>query len=145
MLAEWLRTDQVSAWWGNPDEELDLISQELDESKVNHMIVSFDDKPFAFIQDCCVHDWSQDYFAPFPETARGIDTFIGRDDMIGKGHGHAYVRQHAAKLIEDGAEQVIIDPVSDNIRAINAYEKAGFQKLSEIVVDGVAIQLMVFS
>ena len=55
--------------------------------------------------------------------------FIGPAEMIGQGHGTALVRQHAMRILNEGAPEVAIDPHPDNIVAIRAYEKAGFRIL----------------
>ena len=62
-----------------------------------------------------------------PRGARAIDAFIGRPEMIGRGHGSAFVRLLAERLTEAGAPLVAIDPGVGNIRARRAYEKAGFR------------------
>lgn len=131
MLGEWLRSPELLNWWGDPEDELRLIRHDVDDPKINLMIVSHNSIPFAYIQDYCVHDWPQDYFASLSATARAIDTFIGLDEMIGKGHGSSYMRQHIENLLHNGAEEVVIDPHVVNKRAIKAYENAGFKKFSE--------------
>jgi aminoglycoside 6'-N-acetyltransferase len=46
--------------------------------------------------------------------------------MIGRGHGSAFVRAFADKILANGAPRVVLDPEPENARAIRAYEKAGF-------------------
>jgi aminoglycoside 6'-N-acetyltransferase len=89
-------------------------------------IVSLDEKPFAYAQDYAVDRWPQAHFAGLPQGSRAIDSFIGEPEMIGLGHGSAYLRLLAARLRADGAPVVAIDPEVDNLRARRAYEKAGF-------------------
>jgi aminoglycoside 6'-N-acetyltransferase len=89
-------------------------------------IVAFDTQPFAYVQDYGVHTWPQAHFAHLPEGARGIDAFIGVPEMIGQGHGAAFLRERAAQLIAEGAPVVAIDPDASNLRARAAYAKAGF-------------------
>jgi aminoglycoside 6'-N-acetyltransferase len=61
-----------------------------------------------------------------PEGSRGVDHYIGEADMLGRGHGSAFVRLHAERLFAAGAPAVGADPHPDNARAIRAYGKAGF-------------------
>jgi aminoglycoside 6'-N-acetyltransferase len=68
-----------------------------------------------------------------PHGARGIDQFIGDPDMIGRGHGSAFIRYFADGLLTAGTPRVLTDPDPANARAIRAYEKAGFR--SEGMVD----------
>jgi aminoglycoside 6'-N-acetyltransferase len=46
--------------------------------------------------------------------------------MVGHGHGSAFVRTFADELLAAGTPRVVTDPDPANIRAIRAYEKAGF-------------------
>ena len=59
---------------------------------------------------------------------RGIDQFIGEADMLGRGHGSAFIRAFIDRLLANGAPRIVIDPDPANARAIRAYEKAGFDK-----------------
>jgi len=71
--------------------------------------------------------------APAPITAtRGIDQFIGEGDMVGRGHGSAFIRAFTDTLLAAGTPRVITDPDPANARAIRAYEKAGFRKQHEV-------------
>jgi len=144
MLERWLRAPEVVRWWGDPDEQAALLQQDLDEPAMVMRIVSFAGRPFAYAQDYAVHSWPQPHFADLPTRARAIDTFIGEPDMIGRGHGGAYLRLLAERLRAEGAPVVAIDPDLDNVRAMRAYAKAGF--CGSTVVDsaeGPAI-LMIF-
>jgi aminoglycoside 6'-N-acetyltransferase len=144
MLERWLRAPEVVRWWGDPGEQAALLQQDLDEPAMVMRIVSFAGRPFAYAQDYAVHTWPQPHFADLPAGARAIDTFIGESDMIGRGHGGAYLRLLAERLRAEGAPVVAIDPDLDNVRALRAYAKAGFY--GSTVVDsaeGPAI-LMIF-
>jgi aminoglycoside 6'-N-acetyltransferase len=145
LLRAWLRTPQVARWWGDPQEQAALIEADLDEPRMVMTIVTFEDRPFAYAQHYDVHVWPQPHFAPLPWGSRAIDSFIGAPDMIGRGHGAAYLRLLAERLRAEGAPVVAIDPNVDNFRARRAYEKAGFR--GDAVVDtgeGLAI-LMIFA
>jgi aminoglycoside 6'-N-acetyltransferase len=126
MLERWLRATEVVRWWGDPEEQAALLRADLDEPAMVMRIVSLDGRPFAYAQDYAVHSWPQPHFADLPAGTRAIDTFIGEPDMIGRGHGGAYLRLLAEQLRAEGAPAVAIDPDLDNIRALRAYAKAGF-------------------
>jgi RimJ/RimL family protein N-acetyltransferase len=51
---------------------------------------------------------------------------IGDPDMLGRGHGSAFLRRLAERLVAEGAPIVAIDPDVDNLRARRAYARAGF-------------------
>jgi len=59
-----------------------------------------------------------------PEMAQ----FIGEQDMLGAGHVSAFIREFAGQLLANGIPRVVLDPDPANLRAIRAYEKAGFQR-----------------
>lgn len=88
-------------------------------------IVSFKGRPFAYTQDYIVHDWPQPHFAHLPQTARTIDAVVGESDMIGRGHGSAFLRLLAKQLLAGGTPVMVIDPGVTNLHARRAHEKAG--------------------
>ena len=93
-------------------------------------IVSHEGRPFAYIQDYGPHDWAMHHFGHLPPGSRGIDQFIGEPDMIGRGHGSAFIRAHVDRLFAEGAPVVGTDPDPSNARAVRAYQKAGFTAIS---------------
>ena len=48
--------------------------------------------------------------------------------MLGRGHGSAFIRAFAERLLANGTPRIVIDPDPANARAIRAYEKAGFER-----------------
>jgi aminoglycoside 6'-N-acetyltransferase len=126
MLRSWLATPDVVRWWGDPAEQYAILEEDLRNPLMVMRIVAFDGRPFAYVQDYGVHTWPQPHFAHLPAGARGIDAFIGVPEMIGQGHGSAFLRERAMQLIAEGASVVAIDPDAANLRARRAYAKAGF-------------------
>jgi len=80
------------------------------------------------MQDYTVHGWENHHFFGLPKGSRGIDQFIGEPDMIGKGHGPAFISARVRDLFEEGAPVVATDPHPDNAQAIAAYKKSGFSE-----------------
>jgi aminoglycoside 6'-N-acetyltransferase len=108
-LGGWLRAPEVARWWGDPRDELELLRADLSEPRMTMRIVSFRGRAFAYAQDYEVHAWPQGHLAHLPQGSRAIDSFIGIEAMIGRGHGAAYLRLLARRLCE-GAPLVAIDP-----------------------------------
>jgi len=133
MLREWLEEPHVREWWGDPDEEIVLIEEEIDAGPTDMRIV-WADRPFAFIQDYValdtVTEHDQRHLADRPADARAIDTFLGAVDYHGAGHAKGYLRQRAEQL-RQCCSQVLIDPDPENARAIATYEGAGFVPIEE--------------
>lgn len=65
---------------------------------------------------------------PHPHGTRGIDQFIGEPELVGHGHGSAFIRSFTTNLLKSGTPRVVTDPDPENLRAVRAYEKAGFRK-----------------
>jgi len=126
MVHRWLETPEVRRWWGDPDREISLLQADLHDPRMAMWIVSHQAFRFAYIQDYAPGDWLMHHFGFLPPGSRGIDQFIGEPDMIGCGHGSAFVRAHVDRLFAAGVLAVGVDPDPENARAIRAYEKAGF-------------------
>jgi aminoglycoside 6'-N-acetyltransferase len=93
-------------------------------------IVELDGRAIAYAQDYDPHAWPGHHFAHLPLGARGVDQSIGPAELVGRGHGSAFVRQHCDRLFAKGAPAIGTDPHPDNARAIRAYQKAGFANAS---------------
>ena len=119
-------------WWGPPDEEPAELN--LADSRVTLSIASIGARPFAFIQDYRVADWTPHHFDDLPHGSRGLDLYIGEADLLGAGHGSRLLRQHTDRLFAAGVPAAGIDPHPDNLRAQRAFAKAGF------VASGAAVE-----
>jgi aminoglycoside 6'-N-acetyltransferase len=128
MIRRWLGTSEVAQWWGDPDAQFALVSEDLVHPAMDQFVVALDDRPFAYLQCYDPTAWPENGFGTQPNGARGIDQFIGEPDMIGHGHGSALIRGFVDNLLCAGTPRVLTDPDPENIRAVRAYEKAGFQK-----------------
>jgi aminoglycoside 6'-N-acetyltransferase len=135
MLRRWLETPEVRRWWGDPAEQQALIEEDLAGDIMTQLIVAVDGRPFAYAQHCEVHEWGESPFSYLPRGARAIDPFIGESELLGQGHGPAFLRLICDELIRAGTPAIGIDPDVDNHRARQAYRKAGF--VGEAVVETV--------
>jgi aminoglycoside 6'-N-acetyltransferase len=126
MVARWVQTPEVLRWWGNPKEQIELITEDLDEPLMRQWIVEHEGRPFAYVQVYPLNAWPQLHLMHLPEGAEVIDAFIGEPAMVGRGHGSAFLRALAEKLRAEGAPIVVIDPDYENLRARRAYARAGF-------------------
>jgi aminoglycoside 6'-N-acetyltransferase len=127
LIRRWLKTPHVSEWWHDPAEQFELVSGDLDHPDMAQFIVASDRRPFAYLQCYNLSDWNTG-FGTQPDGTRGLDQFIGEADMLGKGHGSAFIRAFTEQLLAKGTPRVVIDPDPANTRAIRAYERAGFSK-----------------
>jgi aminoglycoside 6'-N-acetyltransferase len=91
-LRRWLNAPEARRWWGNPNEQFELLRADLNEPLMTMRIVSLGGRPFAYVQDYEVHSWPQPHLSHLPKGSRAIDSFIGWPSMVGRGHGQAYLR-----------------------------------------------------
>lgn len=132
LLADWLTTPHARAWWGDPAEQLALVTGDLDEPLMDQQIACLDGRPFGYLQSYPVHAWpaGAPHLVDFPPDTVAIDCFVGPADMLGQGHGASMVRLYAQTLLGRGAPVVVIDPDPDNERAVRAYRRAGFHDVA---------------
>ena len=134
MLHRWLKEQHVRQWWGDPDEELELIRSIADDDYgAAGFVICLDRAPIGYIQSWRPANFDGTHWvekAPWlgevPRDTIGIDVFIGPASLIEKGVGTKVIRAFAKKLFEEGAPRLIIDPDAANGRAVSAYGKAGF-------------------
>jgi aminoglycoside 6'-N-acetyltransferase len=124
LLRKWISNPHVREWWDS-DEPYD--EKELADPRVSRWIVSAFGRPFAFMQDYTVHGWEDHHFAKLPKGSRGIDQYIGDPEMIGVGHGTAFIGARMQALFDEGVPVIATDPHPDNERAIAVYKKLGFE------------------
>lgn len=123
LLAAWQSNPHVRTWWDSePYDAADLA-----DPRVARWIVSTAGRPFAFMQDYTVHGWEDHHFAELPTGSRGIDQFIGDPEMIGVGHGSAFIGARVRALFDAGVPVIGTDPHPANERAIAVYRKLGFE------------------
>ncbi|MEM8868939.1 MAG: GNAT family N-acetyltransferase [Pseudomonadota bacterium] len=124
LLRLWVSTPHVRRWW---DSDEPSNEAELADPRVARWIVSTAERPFAYMQDYTVHGWDSHHFADLPRGSRGIDQYIGDPEMIGIGHGTAFIAARMRVLFDKGAPVIAVDPHPDNARAIAVYRKLGFE------------------
>ncbi|MBH5385333.1 GNAT family N-acetyltransferase [Bradyrhizobium diversitatis] len=141
LIRRWLDAPHVAEWWHDP-ETLEFVGGDLDHPDLAQFIVSKDGRPLAYLQCYQLGEWHLG-FGPQPMGTRGLDQFIGEADMLGCGHGSAFIRAFTDELFARGVPRIVIDPSPANTRAIRAYEKAGFVPQHVIVTpDGPALLMI---
>lgn len=125
LVGRWLGEAHVREWWGDPDEQFALVSGDLDEPAMDQFIVLAGNRPIGYLQCYSLTAWNTG-LGPQPEGTRGIDQFIGESNMIARGHGSAFIRAFVDEQLRNGLPRVVTDPAPLNLRALRAYEKAGF-------------------
>jgi aminoglycoside 6'-N-acetyltransferase len=127
LVKRWLAMPHVTEWWGNADEQFELVSGDLSHPAMDQFIVTNDGRPFGYLQCYDLTAWNSG-FGLQPLGTRGIDQFIGEPDMIERGHGSAFIRTFTDGVLAAGTPRLVTDPDPANARAVRAYEKAGFHR-----------------
>jgi aminoglycoside 6'-N-acetyltransferase len=142
LIKRWLALPHVREWWGDPAEQYALVSGDLDEPAMDQFIVAAHGSDFGYIQCYDLTAWNSG-FGVHPKGTRGIDLFIGEPGMIERGHGSAFIRHFVDDRLAEGAPRIVTDPDPENIRAVRAYEKAGFEKVRMVdTPDGPALLMV---
>jgi aminoglycoside 6'-N-acetyltransferase len=142
LVKRWLAAPHVTEWWGEPDEQFELVHSDLTHPAMDQFIIAAEERPFAYLQCYDLTAWNVG-LGPQPQGTRGIDQFIGEPDMIGCGHGSAFIRTFADGLLAAGTPRIVTDPDPANARAIHAYEKAGFRRDRMVdTPDGMALLMV---
>jgi aminoglycoside 6'-N-acetyltransferase len=142
IVQQWLGKPHVAEWWGDPAEQYALVRDDMSHPDMKQFIVEHERQAFAYLQCYAPNAWDHG-LGVSPAGARGIDQFIGAEEMIGRGHGTAFIRAFVEDLLEAGVPQVLTDPSPANGRAIRAYEKAGFRQQRVVdTPDGVAVLMV---
>jgi aminoglycoside 6'-N-acetyltransferase len=127
LLVGWLADPEVYRWWeGRPlsrDEVADMYTGRR-RPEVEAFVVEADGVPVGYLQ--C---WQG------TETSGGVDMFLV-PEARGRGFGHDAARAASRFLLDRrGWTEVTVDPMVDNIRAIRAFERAGFSSQREELDD----------
>jgi aminoglycoside 6'-N-acetyltransferase len=143
MVRAWLATAHVQEWWGDAEEQFALVSGDLAEPAMDQFVVACDGRHFAYLQCYDQSAWPENGLGTHPPGARGIDQFIGEADMVGRGHGSAFIRVFVDGLLTSGVPRVLTDPDPANGRAVRAYVNAGFRAHREVgTPDGRALLMI---
>jgi aminoglycoside 6'-N-acetyltransferase len=131
MMRKWLGNPHINGWWGDPETEIALIEEDLENGPTDMRIVELEQTPFAFVQDYPAHHWPAPHYDGFDPAARAMDTFLGDPSYLGQGHASGYIRQRAQILLDHGVPEILIDPDPKNTRAVATYKRAGFVPMAE--------------
>lgn len=124
MLADWLRQPVVAEWWQDTDQRIAEMVNWLDDPVLTQLLVLKDGQPIGFAQHSVAAHWGEAHYDDMnlPAGTVALDVFSGPG---GLGHGGEWLDALARHLLAD-APALVIDPDPANLRAIRAYQKAGF-------------------
>jgi aminoglycoside 6'-N-acetyltransferase len=122
LLLAWLSNEHVKQWWNDGDDTLEKVA-------LHYGAEAADVARFILVESTEVGERAIGYFQCYVVSKEiiGIDQFIGEPDLINQGVGTAAIKLFLEMVIASHKpQQVVIDPNSENKRAIRCYEKVGF-------------------
>ena len=122
LLLKWLSTDHVKEWWNDGDDTLEKVAAHYGEKNNTARFILLateeaDKEPIGYFQY---------YFEA--SDAIGIDQFIGEENYLNRGVGTRAIKMFVEMIARQHRPALIIlDPSSENKRAVRCYEKVGFK------------------
>jgi len=127
LLRHW--NDQPHVVASNPNDDW-AWEVELERSPDwrEQLIAEVDSRPIGFVQIIDPALEESHYWGNVPLGLRAIDIWIGEEADLGKGYGTEMMRLALVRCFEDPAvSAVLLDPLTNNVRAHRFYERLGFQ------------------
>lgn len=138
LLFEWFAQPYIEKLWKEPKEYATFEAKYLKDiasKRIIPFIGYIQDEPVAFIQYHHTDEIDRGLApeANIPVDSVGIDLFIGNPDYLNKGYGTKLLQEFMVfvKGLEPQCQAIIIDPATDNDRAIACYKKVGFKTIGE--------------
>jgi aminoglycoside 6'-N-acetyltransferase len=143
LLLQWLEAPHVKPWW-HPDirwtperikEKYDSYVQGYKfkqgiKKPIQAYIVYAEENPRVYVQVYNAHDSPrEDSWDDFPISLASLDIFIGEEAFLGQGLGALILKQFLSEYVDPHYDACFLDPDTANIKAIRAYEKAGFKRI----------------
>ena len=153
IIFSWLAEPHIQEFWDNTqahkDDILDFMAGRKSPSnycggKYVYWIALASDQPYAMlmtIQETSQDDIGELKLSHLSKTGNtyGLDYMIGNAEYIGQGYGSKTLIEFVdffRNTFDKRADTFLIDPASDNPRAKQAYEKAGFKHVADFVMGG---------
>ena len=141
LLQAWLDLPHMREWWGDTEDELGFIRDMVEgRDTTRPFLIAVDGEPVGYIQCWYIGDHQNEtwiaehpWLAELPLEAVGVDLSIGDPQRLSKGIGSAVLAAFVRRLVEEGHETIIIDPLIRNERAVRAYTKAGFRPIQHLL------------
>lgn len=128
ILRVWLEQDYVRKFWGDPQDWINEISENLSANWVKYFIVECD-KPIGFLQYYETDKAPQGEWSAEPIGTVGIDYLIGDTEYLGKGYGSKIVRLFVDFIkSKNEYDYIVADPIVENITSIKVLENNGFKQ-----------------
>jgi len=133
ILKIWDQQPHVLEATGSEEEDWNWeieIQRNVDWQKI--FIAELDKRPIGVVQIIDPHLEITQYWGKIEPNKRAIDIWIGDYDDIGKGYGTEMMKQAFQICFSNQqVDEILIDPLSSNKKAIRFYKKLGFEVVEE--------------
>ncbi|WP_409299266.1 GNAT family N-acetyltransferase [Peribacillus sp. SCS-26] len=134
LLATWLSDPAVLRFYEGRDNPFDLekVCAVFFENKEQQemCIVELDGAAIGYLQYYELDEETKELYGLSGSDIYGMDQFIGEPSYWGRGIGTKLIASMISYLREEeGAKSIVMDPRTENLRAIRCYEKCGFKKI----------------
>ena len=150
LLFMWFCNPHVSEFWPEPKTWNEFEEKWKKKFATDFRFIAYlDGIPFGYIHYYHVSEETRKKYEQLhiPASAVGIDLLIGDPSYLGKGYGKKLIEEFIEfiKQQEPQCKAIIIDPASNNVRAIACYKRVGFEYTSsETVDDTSSVPLMIY-
>ncbi|WP_210470977.1 GNAT family N-acetyltransferase [Sporosarcina sp. 6E9] len=135
-LAKWLSNPEVLQYYEGRDNPFDVekVEREFfgDEDDVTRCLIEYKETPIGYVQfyEIDVEERGLYGYPASNDVIYGMDQFIGESLYWNKGIGTKLISSVVEYLIhKKGADRLVMDPQTQNDRAIRCYETCGFEKV----------------
>ncbi len=128
IMGVWLAQDYIQKFWGDPQEWIKEISENISVDWVKYFIVECD-TPIGFLQYYETDKAPQGEWSDEPIGTVGIDYLIGDIEYLGKGYGSKIVRLLVDFInSKNEYDYIVADPTIENVSSIKVLENSGFKQ-----------------
>lgn len=145
LLLKWFKEPHIKEWW---DKEANYTMKSVYAKYISYIaeykldnnikkfiypyIINIGGKLAGYIQFYDFYDFPREYNViseNLPHSLAALDLFIGDPEFIHKGFGTKILELFTKNYVFNKFDCCFVDPEGDNISAIKAYEKAGFERV----------------
>ncbi len=124
----WLEQDYIQKFWGDPQDWIKEISENISADWVKYFITECD-TPIGFLQYYETDKAPQGEWSVEPIGTVGVDYLIGDVNFLGKGYGSKIVRMLIDFIkSKNEYDYIVADPIAENISSIKVLENNGFRQ-----------------
>ena len=128
IMGAWLAQDYIRKFWGDPQDWIKEISENISADWVKYFIVECNE-PIGFLQYYETDKAPQGEWSAEPIGTVGIDYLIGDIEYLGKGYGSKIIRLLTGLIKSKNVyDYIVADPIVENISSIKALENNGFKQ-----------------